>query len=322
MPKYEISEQLPKRQQVEAIYLKSQKRVRSFYNIDLMDVSQFPYPYNVLLSNWDANRKMRVKGRYRSLCVTENDGEKSITVSVAETLDTGYDLYYIPVASLYKGLQDKADEWLKLLMGVCVYLYRKAGVCHYRDSESYICYLYDIMDGWIEDDKGSMDDEDYKEQRSNLDEMLAIGEKIEPYLADESYLLLLQDLIQACEPQSKFQQDCLKIAKETLAVWVAYPYANLYQNVAQEDEDEDDYYGTGKVLVTDYISFIGETSGAVYENIKNMLNDDFNERSGTQNFEVNIAFNKEKGSYHDQLGYEEKVIEIINELCCLLTELP
>ena len=82
--------------------------------------------------------------------------------------------------------------------------------------------------------------------------------------------------------------------------------ANLYQQIGLEADDEDDYYGTGKILITDYISFIGETSGAVYQTMKDMLNEDFNERSGTQDFEATVVFDKRKGKYKDRLGYERK----------------
>jgi len=321
LPKYAVSNELPKREIVEAIYFKSFKILSNFYGMTTINVSQFAYPYNVLLSQWDASRKMRIKGRFRELVVEEND-DNDITVSVKETLNTGFDLYYIPLAPLYKCLEDGADEWVKLLLGVCVYLYRKAGVCHYRDSESYICYLYDIMDNWIEDDRESMDDIDYKEQRANLDQMFAIGDKIEPILSDEEHLRQLQAIIKSCEPQTQFHRNCVQLAKDTLAVWMEYPQANLYQQIGREADDEDDYYGTGKILMTDYISFIGETSGSVYETMKNMLNEDFNERSGTQDFEAIVVFDKAKGKYKDQLGYEERVVAIINELCNLLTELP
>lgn len=321
LPKYEVSNELPKREKVEAIYFKSFKRLTKFYDITTINVSHFPYPHNVLLSQWDATRKMRTKGRFRELVVEEKN-DNDITVSVKETLTTGYDLYYIPLASLYKCLEHEADEWVKLLLGVCVYLYRKAGVCHYRDSESYICYLYEIMDNWIEDERESMDDIDYKEQRANLDQMFAIGDKIEPILADEEHLRQLQTIIKICEPQTQFHRNCMQLAKDTLAVWMEYPQTNLYQQIGHEADDEDDYYGTGKILMTDYISFIGETSGSVYETMKNMLNEDFNERSGTQDFEATVVFDKAKGKYKDQLGYEESVVAIINELCNLLTELP
>jgi hypothetical protein len=54
----------------------------------------------------------------------------------------------------------------------------------------------------------------------------------------------------------------------------------------------------------------------------NMTNDDFNERSGVQDFEVTVSFNEPCGKYEDGLDYEERVIAIIDELCNLITEMP
>jgi hypothetical protein len=320
LPKCEVSKELPKANAIETVYFKSVKRLAAYYKIKTIDVSAYAYPYNIVLSNWDISKKLRLKGRYRELQIIEAD-EYTIQLSVKETINTGNDLFYIPIAPLFKCLQDENDACAKLLLGVCVYLYRKAGVCHYRDSESYICYLYDIMDNWIEDDRQSMDDVDYKEQRANLDEMFAIGDKMEVILGKEEHLLQLQTVIKALQPKTRFETACVKITKETLALWMEFPHANLYQHIGQE-EDEDDHYGNGKILVTDYISFIGETSGSVYENMINMTNDDFNERSGVQDFEATVVFDRAKGRYKDGLAYEEKVMAIINELCNLLTKLP
>jgi len=293
----------------------------AYYNIDTIDVRPYSYPYNLLLSKWGISRKIRIKGRCRELRIEEAYDHK-IELLVKETINTGSNLYYMPLAPLYKILQEENQLWAKLLLGVCVYLYRKAGVCHYRDSESYICYLYDIMDNWIEDDRESMDDTDYKEQRANLDEMFAIGDKMMPLLSDEGHLLQLQKLIKAFQPQNRFETACLNLAKDTLTVWTEFPHANFYQHIKHEEEDEDDYYGNGKIQVTDYISFIGETAGCVYETMINMTNDDFNERSGIQDFEATVVFDKPKGKYKDELAYEEKVLAIIKELCNLLNELP
>lgn len=319
LPKCEVSRELPKANAIEAVYFKSVKRLEAYYKINTIDVSAYAYPYNVVLSNWDISKKLRLKGRYRELQIIEAD-DRTIQLSVKETINTGNDLFYIPVAPLFKCLQDENDTCAKLLLGVCVYLYRKAGVCHYRDSESYICYLYDIMDNWIEDDRQSMDDADYKEQRANLDEMFATGDKMKELLLEEQHLLQLQTRLKTFEPRNRFETACLKLAKETLAVWMEFPHANLYQHI-EHQEDEDDYYGNGTIQVTDYISFIGETSGCVYDAMMNMTNDDFNERSGIQGFEATVVFDNAKLSYKDQLAYEEKVMAIINELCDLLTEL-
>ncbi|MFA6248721.1 MAG: hypothetical protein WC615_17395 [Mucilaginibacter sp.] len=307
---------------METAYLKSSENLMDYYGIQTIDVSPFAYPYNILLSQWDVSRKLRLKSRYRELQLHETE-EQNVELSIKETINTGSTLYYIPLAPLYKALQDEENECAKLLLGVCVYLHRKAGVCHYRDSESYVCYLYDIMDYWIEDDKDSMDEGDYEEQRATLDEMFHIGDKMTSILADENHLLRLRSIIDGYTPFSRYEHLCIKLANQTLAVWNEYPQANLYQHIVPIDEDdEDNYYGNGKIQVTDYISFIGETSSNVYDTMMNMTNDDFNERSGVQDFEATVSFNEPCGKYKDGLDYEEQVIAIIDELCNLITEMP
>jgi hypothetical protein len=322
LPKYHASGFTPQRSKVEAVYLKSSARLMDYYGIQTIDVSPFPYPYNVLLSQWDISRKLRLKSRYRELQLLETD-EHSVELSIKEIINTGSTLYYIPLAPLYKALQDTKNICAKLLLGVCVYLYRKAGVCHYRDSESYVCYLYDIMDTWIEDDRESKDDDDYEDQRATLDEMFDIGDKMTSVLADENHLSRLRAMIDGFTPISRYEVLCVKLTSQTLAVWREHPHANLYRHIVPIDEnEEDEYYGNGKIQVTDYISFIGETSSNVYDTMMNMTNDDFNERSGVQDFEATVVFNEPCGKYKDGLDYEEKVIAIIDELCNLIAEMP
>ncbi len=322
LPVYETSGELPQKEKVEPVYLKAVRNLTAYYKIDAIDVRDYPYPYNILLSNWDISRQIKTKGRYREIRIEETDDRK-INLSVTESVNTGNTLFYIPLVPLFKALQSGENPCALLLLSVCVYLFRKAGVCHYEEDESYICYLYEIMDNWIEDDRESMDKEDYKEQRAILDEVFSIGDQMKVLLLDEKQLEQLQSRIQKLEPANQFDKDCVKLAKETLALWMEFPTANLYQNLASydNDEEEDDYYNDGKIKVTDYISFIGETSSCVYDTMMTMLNDDFNERSGVQDFENSIVFNKPQRKYKDVLAYEERVINIITDLCDLIPEL-
>ena len=82
-----------------------------------------------------------------------------------------------------------------------------------------------------------------------------------------------------------------------------FQLANIYQHLTPiEEDDDDEYYGNGKIKVNDYISFIGETSSCVYESMMDMLNDDFNERSDTQDFEHKIVFNEKPKKHRQYFG--------------------
>ncbi|MES2111901.1 MAG: hypothetical protein V4577_24300, partial [Bacteroidota bacterium] len=158
------------------------------------------------------------------------------------------------------------------------------------------------MDNWLEDDRENMDKDDYTQQRAILDEVSFVGDQMKAFLGDETHLVQLQSNLQKFEPSDQLGRDCLKVAKETLALWVEFPTANLYHHLAPAEDDEDDYYSDGKIKLTDYVSFIGETSSCVYDSMMTMLNDDFNERSGLQDFESIIVFNKRQGKYQDALA--------------------
>jgi hypothetical protein len=302
LPVYETTSELPAKDKVEPAYLKAVKNLTAYYKIETIYATKYPYPYNILLSNWDISRQIKTKGRYREIQMVETDVNE-IEVSVTETVNTGNTLFYIPLVQLFKALHVDGNPCAPLLLSVCVYLYTKAGVCHYKDDESYICYLYEIMDNWLEDDRESMDVADYTAQRAVLDEVSFVGDQMKAFLGDETHLFQLQSTIQNFQPVDQFGRDCLNLAKETLALWMEYPTANLYQHLSPAEDDEDDYYSDGKIRLTDYISFIGETSSCVYDTMMTMLNDDFNERSGVQDFENITVFNKSQRKYKDFLAY-------------------
>ncbi len=92
LPLYETSGELPAKQKIEPVYLKAVKNLTAYYNIDAIDVRNYPYPYNILLSNWDISRQLKIKGRYREIRTVETDAT-NIEVAVTETVNTGNTLF-------------------------------------------------------------------------------------------------------------------------------------------------------------------------------------------------------------------------------------
>lgn len=322
LPLCEPAKDLPEAKMAERGFFKSLGHLSGHYGLTPLEVGGFSYPANVLLSYWDVRRKLKIKGRYRDLLIGEQDGKVSLTVK--ETIDTGHTLFYIPVVPLCHWHSKRQNrKTAELLLSVCSYLYFEAGVPYFRDEDSYLGGSYAMMEDWITNDRGEMDEEDYQKHRSDLNIVNHFGDLMERRIKAKINLQKLAERVEAFKVRTPFQQDCLDLAKRTLAVWRAYPKANLYMNEHEpemDDEDyDDDYYSY--LHIAEYVGFIGKTGGHLYESMMDMANNDFNERSKVLEPQVATAFAKKPKKYADVLGYEAEVFDIISELSTLLDQL-
>ena len=131
----------------------------------------------------------------------------------------------------------------------------------------------------------------------------------------------LDSLIANFKAVSSYEKDCLQVAKDCLSIWRDFPKNNLFQHASLQDyevEDYDDNY----VGMHEYISFIGSINDNVSERLKQMVNDDFNERSRYQEPEIITFFNEPQPAYTDELAYEYRVMKLIDDLCTLLYRKP
>lgn len=71
-----------------------------------------------------------------------------------ERYNTGATLYYIPVIPLYQMLRNKNRKKTGLLLlSVCTYLYRIADIPYYRQEDSYLYWIYEMLTEWLEQDE-------------------------------------------------------------------------------------------------------------------------------------------------------------------------
>jgi hypothetical protein len=72
----------------------------------------------------------------------------------------------------------------------------------------------------------------------------------------------------------------------------------------------------------EYISFIGSINDHLSDRLRTMVNDDFNERCHYQEPEIITFFNEPKDQYIDQLAYEHRAMQLVDDLCTLLYRKP
>jgi hypothetical protein len=320
-PTYAPAQDLPDRSATERDFFKSCSHLQTHYGLELTDFRSLPYPYNLLMAEKELHRKLRVKDKYRHLKIIGQENNE-ICLTIEETFDEDFCLYYIPVMPIYTLWQNEAHiPCAELLTAVCAYLYAEAGITYYRDEDTYMYYNYEALEDWISDDWGDGEEDEYALEKVALEDAKMQGDFIQAKMMETGFRQSLESLIAKFIALSDFEKACLKVANDCLNIWRDYPNYNLFQHASLQDYEVEDYEDN-YVGMHEYISFIGSIDDNLSERLKSMVNDDFNERARYQEPEIITFFNEAQSAYKDELAYEQRAFGLIDDLCTLLYRKP
>jgi len=324
---YEPARELPEKKATEGDFYKSLSYLKKHYGLDLCTYRNLPYPYNILMAEREVNKKLKSKTRYRELLILKQE-DNQISLTVKETFKREFGLYYVPVMPIYEMWQKPEQQaCAELLTAVCAYLHIEAGISYYREEDTYMYYNYEILNDWIEDDQGDMEEGDYERQKHALDKAKKYGDFILEKMMANGFRQSLDSLIANFQAVTEFEKTSLEIAVNTWKLWQTNPETHLYKHGNNpcngEEMNEDDYYNDDNFVgLNEYIGFIGSTNDVMSDTLFNIVNNDFNERPAFQEPQINTFFNEPMPAYTDQLAYEDKLLELITDLCTLLYNQP
>lgn len=320
-PMYAPAPELPDRSATERDLFKSRSYLGKHYGLELTDFHSLPYPYNLLMAERELHRKLRVKDKYRHLKIIEQENSE-ICLTIEETFDEDFCLYYIPVMPIYELWQDVAhNPCAELLTVVCAYLHAEAGITYYRDEDTNMYYNYEALEDWINDDWGDGENEEYANEKTALENAKMQGDFIQAKMMESGFRQSLGDRIANFKAITPFEMDCLAVAQSCLQLGKDFPKANLFQHASLCDYEVEDYEDN-YVGMHEYISFIGSVDDSLSERLKSMVNDDFNERARYQEPEIITFFNEPQPAYTNELAYEQRAFGLIDDLCTLLHRKP
>jgi hypothetical protein len=288
-----------------------------------MGVSDKPYPYNVLLAHWDAHRLLNQANQAVELDMVQDD-DGNIRLATSQTFNVGDTLYYVPVIPLYRLLKGKGNRREgELLLSVFSYLYHIGGVPYYTDEGSETFGYYAMMKEWVLDDMDGMEEEAKRKRVSRLREAEYCGSVMHRKLGNLVHLNQFGERVERFKPESERQKQVLKVGKMAYALFVEFPLSNIFRHIgcAEEEEGNDDGYGSGVVRGGQYISFVADTKGMLFEMIADMINCEFSECAIMEQPTIVQVF----GSHATEianLNFERGFFYLINELCSLLYDMP
>nr|WP_315142483.1 hypothetical protein [uncultured Flavobacterium sp.] len=264
---------------------------------------------------WDAETKLKQNNANWENLRLVQDSKKTFFTS-EERYSTGTTLYYIPIVPLFQMLHDpKRKKSAQLLVSVCSYLYHIADIPYYRQENSYLYWMYEMMTDWVEQD-------DYTEETDScIAEIVKaewIGERIEQKLFNRINLQVFEQRLNHFKSRDAFDQECQKVACNAFALYMQYPHESIFRNAPRLEEDpyndENNYETVG---MEKYISFIADTTGWLYERLADSINNEFNEYGAMAEPTI---FKRFDGSNITQtsLDFENRLFALLDELCTLL----
>lgn len=298
-------------------FYKSLSKLSEHYNIEPMQTNSFKFPYNITLAMWDMETKLKPTNINWDGFKLIQDSGKTYFVS-EERYRTGTTLYYIPIAPLFKMLKDpKRKQTAQLLLSVCSYLYHIAQIPYYRQEESYLYWLYEMMNDWVEQDEEIEETESYKRELRNAE---YIGDKMEQKLFNRTNLKVFEQRLRCFKSVDTFDKECWQVACNAFALNKEYPSVTIFRNATLPEKDPyNDDYENEIIGMEKYISFIADTKGWLYESLSDTINNEFNEYGAIEEPTISKRFDGSEIPTAN-LDFENRLFGLLNDLSGLLYE--
>lgn len=318
LPLIETETKLTQNESTEKGFFDSLSILTALYGFTTISLKEKPYPYNILLAHKHAQKELSRLGQDIELVILADD--TAVKLATNHTYSTGTTLYYIPILPLYKLLQDKKQKRnAELLLSVFAYLYHIAGIPYYRDDYSVLAYYYEVMEDWMME---AWEEEGEAEEKncncSALNKASFYGDVIYRKMYNPYHLSQFEQRIDSYREQCAFDYECLTVAQKAFALMSDYPHHNIFRNTRNEDLDQDD----GIIRAEQYISFIAENEGTLYEEIARMVNDEFNECSQMEQPSLRQVYDRQDNPCPQGLDFEYRIFPLLNDLCTLLNQIP
>lgn len=306
----------------EKSFYQSLFQLTEHYGLEPVQTQDFEYPYNISLSLWNIEHQLQNKvENWNNIQLIKS--EEKLSIASEERCDTGMSLFYIPIVPLYKMLKDKKrKKTAQLLLSVCTYLYRNAGVSYYRQEDSYLYWLYEMLNDWAEQED---DQEEINLHKKELKTAEIIGDIVGQKISNSQNLIRFSERLNQFKSENEFDHECFLLAKKVFELYQQYPEEHLYQNahfnnvVNHQNIVDEEFYNEETVISMDkYISFYADNKGLISDQIIEMVNNEFNEYGEVQESIVSKVFDG-KNLNQNNLDFETRLFGLMNQLIYLLS---
>lgn len=283
------------------------------YNLDLKPTKEFEFPYNIVLAinNVQTQLKNKVKNWEEIRLIEEKE---NTYFTSEERYNTGSILYYIPILPLYRlSKNPMRKNAVKLLKSVCSYLYHIAEIPYYRQQESYLFWMYEMVAEWLISDE---ENEETPIYLSEIKQAEQIGDFMEQKIYNQHNLSRFKNHLKTCKAKDQFDNDCFTLASKIFSLYEQYPNENIRRN-AQFKGETDEFESDGIISMDKYISFCPEAKGVMFQTLFETVNSEFNECTIMEEPMIIKKFDGSNIS-DKNLDFENRLFPLIEELIYIL----
>ncbi|WP_343642361.1 hypothetical protein [Chryseobacterium sp.] len=302
---------------IEGNFYKSLSNLAHLYRIEPTHTRDFKFPYNIALAMWDIENKFnQIDEDWKSFKLIQNN--KKIYFAKQESYFTSTFLFYIPIVRLFHMLKDKTCKRNgQLLLSVCSYLYNIVSIPYYRQESSYLHWIYEMHEEWIEQDEEAQEDTCESKHEFRISKI--IGDKMEQKLVNLKNLEMFEQRLVNFECHSDFDFECYEVASNAFALYTEYPNRTIFINQPIFDHNQymdDENRAIGMDM---YISFVADTKGCLYDNIEESINTEFNEYGSFEEPTIYTPINEIAISNAD-FDFESRLFTLLEDLCTVLNK--
>ena len=294
-------------------FYQSLSLLEKHYNLDLKSTKEFKFPYNIALATDDIQKQLKNKVKnWEEIRLMEEKG-KTYFIS-EERYSTGSTLYYIPILPLYQlSKNPKRKHAVQLLQSVCSYLYHVAEIPFYRQKESYLFWMYEMVSEWLTSDD---ENEETSIYLSEIKQAEQIGDFMEQKIYNQHNLSWFKNHLKNCKAKDQFDNDCFTLASKIFSLYEQYPNDRIFRN-AQFKAETEEFDSDGIISMDKYVSFCSEAKGMMFQTLFETVNSEFNECTVMAE---PIIIKKFDGSNitGKNLDFENRIFPLIEELIYIL----
>ncbi|SMP20356.1 hypothetical protein [Chryseobacterium profundimaris] len=315
LPKLKTAHSAQACQRMERDFYQSLSKLAEHYHIEPMQIKDYGFPYNIALSMWDMETKVKRTNINWDHFRLVQDGKKTFFIT-EERYDVGTTLYYVPVVPLFRMLHDRERKHTaQLLLSVFSYLYHIANIPYYRQEDSYLYWQYEMHREWVEQDEQTDATETYINELRNAEHL---GGIMEQKVFHRNNLTYFEQRLNRFTSRDAFDWECQKVACDAFALYTEYPNATIFRNAPLPEQDpHNDDYENEAIGMEKYISFIADTKGWLYESLTDCINNEFNEYGLMEEPTICKAFDGSKIT-NANLDFENRLFALLDDLCTVL----
>lgn len=299
-------------------FFKSLSKVVNYYGVEPIEIKDLEYPFNIhyAFHRLEENLNLSESDFTFKLQLKQNQDNGKTFIAVKETLNTGMYYYHIPIKPLYLLLQNERKLG-NLFLSIYSFFYF-AGIETYRDDESYLDNIYDILY-----DDVCFRIEDYEDDKEkNIDVLKELnnskiyGDIVLKKISNRKNLEFFEKRILLFNPKNEREQKCRDFAIQVYELYKKYPNANLaqYQDLS-DDVDNDDV--DSLLRLYKYFGFVATSNDNLSDFVDEMLNIDYGNYYAMEEPTLIREF-EENPTHQRNREYIKKFTDYIGDLYALL----